>query len=185
MNIVRSEEWFVQVFNSNFDPLRNYLYYLSGDSAWTDDALQQVFLVVWERRDMLKEETLRPFMFKVARNLFLRQKRRDSVVLKFERLQNDSQDFDTPEQLMESRQFSEQLETALSGLPEKCRTVFLMSRLDEMQNRQIAEALGVSVKAVEKHITRALKILRKVLSIEERDANGTEKQGRKYLGIFF
>lgn len=185
MNIVRSEEWFVQVFNSNYDPLRNYLYYLSGDSAWTDDAVQQVFLVVWERRDTMQEETLRPFMFKVARNLFLKQKRSDSVVLKFERMQNDSQDYDTPEQLMEDRQFAEQLEAALSGLPEKCRTVFLMSRMDDMQNRQIADSLGISVKAVEKHITKALKILRKVLSIEEKDANHTEKQGRNYLGIFF
>lgn len=185
MNIVRSEEWFVQVFNNVYDPLRNYLYYLSGDSAWTDDALQQVFLVVWERRNILEEETLRPFMFKVARNLFLKQKRSDSVMLKFERLHNGSQDFDTPEQLMENRQFDEQLEKALSGLPDKCRTVFLMSRMDEMQNRQIAETLGISVKAVEKHITKALKILRRVLSIDDKHAGGTEKQGKNSLGIFF
>ena len=185
MNIVRSEDWFVQVFNSNYDPVKNYLYYLSGDSSWTDDAVQQVFLLVWERRDTLKEETLRPLMFKVARNLFLKQKRSDSVVLKFERMQNETQDHDTPEQLMENRQFGEQLEAALSGLPEKCRTVFLMSRMDEMQNRQIAETLGISVKAVEKHITKALKILRRVLSFDDKHADGADKQGRNLMGIFF
>lgn len=185
MNIIRSEEWFVQVFNSIYDPLRNYLYYLSGDSSWTDDAVQQVFLMVWERRNTLKEETLRPFMFKVARNIFLKQKRSDSVMLKFEKSYSDNPDQDNPEQLMENRQFGEQLETALSGLPEKCRTVFLMSRMDEMQNRQIAETLGISVKAVEKHITKALKILRRVLSIEDRHADGANRQGNNFPGIFF
>jgi RNA polymerase sigma-70 factor (ECF subfamily) len=48
-------------------------------------------------------------------------------------------------------------------MPEKCRTVFLMSRMDEMSNGEIASRLGVSVKAVEKHITKALRILRQKL----------------------
>ena len=67
------------------------------------------------------------------------------------------------DQKLERSEFDLQLQSALSALPEKCRSVFLMSRTDELSNRQIAEGLGISVKAVEKQITRALKILRQKL----------------------
>jgi RNA polymerase sigma-70 factor (ECF subfamily) len=52
------------------------------------------------------------------------------------------------------------LQVVLSGLPTGCRTVFLMSRIEEMSYKQISENMGISLKAVEKQITKALRILR-------------------------
>jgi RNA polymerase sigma-70 factor (family 1) len=160
MNSIRSEEWFTKVFDRHYDHLRNYLYYLSGDISWADDAVQDVFMVVWEKRDQLREETLRPFIFKVGRNLFLKQKRRESVHLKFDKTLDDESAELSPEEDLEAREFDDKLQRTISGLPEKCRAVFLMSRLEEKSNKQIAESLNVTLKAVEKQITKALKIIR-------------------------
>ena len=62
---------------------------------------------------------------------------------------------------MEVKEVDIKLQKIISSLTEKCRVVFLMNRLDDMTYSQIAESLGVSVKAVEKQMCKALAVLRK------------------------
>ena len=50
----------------------------------------------------------------------------------------------------------------VNSLPERCREVFLLSRQNDMTNKEIAEFLSISEKAVEKHITRALKKMNEI-----------------------
>ena len=164
MQKIRSEDWFKEVFNRYYDHLRNYLYYLSGDIEWADDALQDVFMVVWEKRNNVKEDTLQSFLFTVGRNLFLKYNRRKAVHFKFENLNQEETLATSPEDEVLEKEFDRQLQMAISELPEKCRTVFLMSKIDTMTNQQIADSLHVSVKAVEKQITKAFKILRDKLN---------------------
>lgn len=160
---MRSEEWFKKIFDRHYDPLRNYLYYLSGDIQWSDDAVQDLFMLVWERRDELKEETLGAYMFRAAKNYFLKRKRHESVHLKFEKSLPQGEQASQHGEPMETDEFDRLLQANISRLPERCRTVFLMSRIDEMSNLQIAGNLNITVKAVEKQITRALQLLRRNL----------------------
>ena len=48
----------------------------------------------------------------------------------------------------------------VNELPERCREVFILSRVDGMKNREIASKLNLSLKAIEKHISYALRVLR-------------------------
>lgn len=164
MHKIRSEDWFKEVFDRYYDHLRNYLYYLSGDIEWADDALQDVFMVVWEKRNNVQEETLQSYLFTVGRNIFLKHNRRKAVHIKFEKLNQEEILSQSPEDEILDKEFDRQLQAAISDLPEKCRTVFLMSKMDGMTNPQIADSLHVSVKAVEKQITKAFKILRDKLN---------------------
>lgn len=164
MHKIRSEDWFKEVFDRFYDHLRNYLYYLSGDIGWADDALQDVFMVVWEKRNNLQDETLQSYLFTVGRNIFLKHNRRKAVHLKFEKHNQEEILAQSPEDEILYEEFDRQLQTAISDLPETCRTVFLMSKIDGMTNQQIADRLFVSVKAVEKQITKAFKILRDKLN---------------------
>jgi RNA polymerase sigma-70 factor (family 1) len=164
MQKIRSEDWFKEVFDRFYDHLRNYLYYLSGDIEWADDALQEVFMVLWEKRNNVQDETLQSFLFTVGRNLFLKHNRRKAVHLKFEKLNQEENLTQSAEEDVLDREFDRHLQSAISDLPEKCRTVFLMSKMDGMTNQQIADSLHVSVKAVEKQITKAFKILRDKLN---------------------
>jgi RNA polymerase sigma-70 factor (ECF subfamily) len=52
------------------------------------------------------------------------------------------------------------IQNTLDALPEQCRKVFSMSRFEDKMNKEISELLNISVKAVESHITKALKIFR-------------------------
>jgi len=164
MNIeAENKEWFTDIFEKHFDYIRNYLYYLSGNIMLTEDLAQDVFLQLWEKRTEVKSETVQSFLFTIARNAFLKSYRRNKIELKFKSGYFGQIENESPEFIMEVKEFDAQFQNAISGLPEKCRVIYLMNRMDEMTYTQIAENLDVSVKAVEKQMSKALKILRNIL----------------------
>lgn len=63
--------------------------------------------------------------------------------------------------------FSEEVEriigTTLSTLPERTRHVFILSRFENKSNKEIAEEMKISIKGVEYHISKTLKVLRVTL----------------------
>lgn len=75
----------------------------------------------------------------------------------------DNEDDRDPEKLMEFEEMKQHYELALAKLNDKQRTVFLMSRMDGLKYREIADRLSISAKAVEKRMTQALASLRKAL----------------------
>ena len=64
------------------------------------------------------------------------------------------------EDMVDYRELTDFLEDYIDELPEKCGKVFRMSRFQHLRNREIATALNLFVKTVEKHITRATQTLR-------------------------
>jgi RNA polymerase sigma-70 factor (ECF subfamily) len=158
-----NKEWFRNIFNENYEYIRNYLYYLSGDMALSEDLVQDVFLQLWQKKDSIKSETVRAFLFTVAKNNFLKNRRRASYDLKFKASLFENTENKSPEYLLEMKEFDKKLQRILSELPNKSRTVFLMHRLDGMTYNEIAQNLQVSVKAVEKQMSKALSILNEKL----------------------
>ncbi len=155
--------WFKVVFENNYEYIRNYLYYLSGDVHLAEDLAQDVFLRLWEKRAGLKDGTLRPYLFTIARNRFLKNRRRRQYDLKFRSAWLEESDHENPEYKLEMKEYDKRLQKVIADLPEKSRTVFLMNRIDGLTYREIAQNLRVSDKAVEKQMSKALAILRKAL----------------------
>lgn len=156
-----NRDWFKDVFNKYFEYIRNYLFYLTGDAMLSDDLAQDVFLQLWEKRDQVKSETIKPFLFTIARNSFLKNYRRNKIDIKFRSTYVVQVENESPEFVLEVIELDQKLQKTISALPEKCRVVFLMHRIDDMTYAQIADSLGVSVKAIEKQMSKALSILRK------------------------
>lgn len=164
MQLVQDEKkWFKEVFDEHHKYIRNYLYYLSGDSDLSDDLVQDVFLKVWEKRENVKKESVLPFLFTIARHLYFKNHRRKAIFLKFFSSWEEPAKEVSAEYVLELKEFDERLQVAISQLPEKTRTAFLLSRMDDMSYTEIAKSFGLSVKAVEKHISKAKKILREQL----------------------
>lgn len=160
------KSWFKKVFDENYQYILNYLFYLSGDMELSEDLVQDVFLQLWEKRAEVKEETLKSYLFTIAKNCFLKNIRRQKYDLKFrstyfEKIENESPSF-----ILELKEFDIKLQQAIASLPEKSRVVFLMNRMDGITYREIAENLGVTVKAVEKQMSKALMILRQKLEVK-------------------
>lgn len=158
-----SKDWFKGIFDQHYEYIRNYLYYLSGDIKLAEDLVQEVFLLLWENRNKVKDETVGSYLFTIARNLFLKNRRRHQYDLKFRSAFFDHTEHESPEYVLEMKEFDEKLQLAIAGLPEKSRVVFLMHRMDGLTYREIAANLGVGIKAVEKQMSKALLILRKKL----------------------
>jgi RNA polymerase sigma-70 factor (ECF subfamily) len=164
MQLVQDEKtWFKEIFDEHHKYIRNYLYYLSGDTDLSDDLVQDVFLKVWEKRETVKKESVLPFLFTIARHLYFKNHRRKSIYLKFFSSWEEPAKEVSGEYMMELKEFDKWLQIAIAQLPEKTRTAFLLSRMDEMSYIEIANSFGLSVKAIEKHISKAKKILREQL----------------------
>ncbi len=150
---------FKEIFDHHFDSVRNYIYYRSGDADAATDIAQDTFLKIWEKQpaDLSRISGL---LFKIAGDEFISQYRRQKVVTKF-RLNIKPGNIDgSPEEQLMFEELKGRYETALVNLPEKQRTVFLMSRMEQLKYHEIAERLGLSVKAVEKRMNLALAYLR-------------------------
>jgi RNA polymerase sigma-70 factor (ECF subfamily) len=156
----KGTEWFKLIFDEYYNYIRNYLYYLSGDIEIAEDLAQDVFMKLWENRDTVNDTTVKPLLFKIAKNLFLNLHKRKNLDIKFINSRMESIENESPQYILEFKEFDERLQRAISNLPDQCRTFFLLNRIDDLKYQEIAKSFGISVKAVEKQISKALKLLR-------------------------
>ncbi len=161
-NSVCQEQVFQSLFHKHAESVINFLYYKSGNYNEAEDLMQDAFAKLWSNCAKVSLVKAKSFLYTVANNAFLNQIKHKQVVLKFEQLGHSQVSNVSPQYLMEEAEFKEKLERAIAALPEGQRTVFLMNRIDKMKYKEIAESLGLSVKAIEKRIQKALKELRKV-----------------------
>ena len=143
--------------------MRNYIYYRSGDAEAATDIAQETFLRIWEKHPSSNPENITGLLFKIARDQFVSQYRKEAVISKFRLNARHDISGRSPEDQMMFEELKDRYETALANLPERQRTVFLMSRMEQLKYNEIAERLGLSVKAVEKRMNLALVYLRKAL----------------------
>jgi len=81
-------------------------------------------------------------------------------VLQHQKSKVSASDNETPEFVLEEKEFLDKLNKTIADLPEKQRVVFLLNRIDKKKYAEIAEMLDISVKAVEKRMSLALVTLR-------------------------
>ncbi len=159
---VCKEEVYKSVFYSHSERLRNFLYYKSGNLVQAEDLVQEAFSKLWQNCASVSIEKAKSYLFTVANNLFINQAKKAQLTFKYLGIQKEKMDQANPQYLMEQEEFRIRLEQAIDALSEEQRTVYLMNRLDKMKYREIAEALGISQKAVEKRMHKALVQLRKI-----------------------
>ncbi|MGB5647386.1 MAG: sigma-70 family RNA polymerase sigma factor [Muriicola sp.] len=159
MDTVCEEKVFNAIFKSNSKTIFNYIYYKYGNEEKAYDAVQEAFVKLWENCAKVAPEKAKAFVYKVANNLYLNVLKAEKVRLKYaENAPKSSQE--SPEFILEEKEFKDKLDRALNSLPENQRTVFLLNRIDGKKYAEIADMEGVSVKAIEKRMHLALKSLR-------------------------
>lgn len=160
---VLSAQEFEEAFDMYYSQIRNFLYYKSGQAELSEDVAQDAFVKLWETRSSIDKTSLKAYLFTIANNLMINKLKREQLRFKFMNQALEKNENVTPQYLVEMQEFDEKLQSTLAKIPEGAREVFLMNRIDGLKYREIAEMLGLSMKAVEKRMSRALSILREEL----------------------
>lgn len=130
-----------------------------------EEVVQDIFLNLWRKRETFQLKASFENYLAVAVkfeviNRRAKRVRENALHVELESLlppvNDDKGSFDL-------EYLQQQLEHTVNSLPPKCQLVFRLSRDDDYSNKQIAQELGVTEKAVEKHISKALKALRRRL----------------------
>ena len=161
------------LFSNWFEPLVNFSVQYIRDPEVARNIVQTIFMKVWEKRQLINEElNIKSYLFTATKNdclSYLRHLRIENRYFETTTAQlSDYQlNYEALEQLsfdpVDLENIDRIIRDTVRQLPERCREVFIMSRYEDMRNKEIAEKLNISVKAVEANISRALKALRENL----------------------
>jgi RNA polymerase sigma-70 factor (ECF subfamily) len=167
------EASFKVIYNTYVPRLYYFIFEYVPFADIAENIIQDTLLTLWDKKAELTDNTnLGAYLFTVAKNNCL-YKLRDQ---RYKQKLFESSDIDVYElkanldalSSLDTSSFAfteiEQIiEETLTQLPPQCRNIFYMSRFDDKKNKEIAEELGISIKAVEGHITKALKLFRTTL----------------------
>jgi RNA polymerase sigma-70 factor (family 1) len=155
------ESVFQRVYNNLNKEVWRFIYYKCGDSAQADDLVQEAFIKLWNNCAKTPMGKAKSFLYTITMNAFLNQIAHKKVVLNHAKLQPTKIDNESPDHVLQQKEFYEKIQTAIANLTEGQRTAFLLNRIEGKKYTEIAELLNISVKAVEKRMSLALKTLRK------------------------
>ncbi len=164
------EEAFAYVFRMYYSPLLNYAGRILKDVEAANDVVQECFCRLYERRrELRKELQVRPYLYKSVYNACMDAIKHQKVESNY--INQELLDFyfskvvETPEaeQALLDEDLKGAIQAAINKLPERCREIFVLSKVDGLSNKQIAEQLNISMKTVEVQMTTAFVRLRKEL----------------------
>lgn len=158
--------------------MENFAAHILGDAAAAEDVVQDSFVKLYSLYSKYRgkdEKNFAPLLFTVLRNSCKDTLRRR--LSKGNVITTDFSDITESEKLYSSIMLNgsgdaliydelvKEVEIVLSSLPERCREIFVMSRIDGLKNKEIAFRLGITEQAVKNQISKALKILRAAIML--------------------
>lgn len=158
---------FASLYRNTVAPLRRYLARLLGSSTEAQDVAHDAYLRVYPLVEKQQPEKPEALLYVTARRLAINKlKRRSISPISTETIEPETTAASTPGVAQEvmSRQELAILEQAIAELPEGCRKVLLLRKIDLLSHKEIAARLGITVSTVEKQHARALRLLRSSLS---------------------
>lgn len=159
----RKEFQIEQVFKSHFKALHSYAFTIVKDSVMAEEMVQNVFVKIWEKREQLDIQTsITAYLYRAVYHESLNHIKHLKVRAAYETYATNQMKHqsDNAEKKILLSDLEVRIDQALSELPEQCRTIFQMSRYEELKYQEIADRLGLSIKTVENQMGKALKLMR-------------------------
>ena len=158
-----NETAFEKVYKTHFKALHSYAFTILREQFLAEEMVQAVFLKIWEKREGLSIQTsLKAYLYRSVYNESLNFLKHQKVKLKYNSYLTHQMKYETDNasNRVQHRELENRLHKALNQLPQQCRTIFQLSRFEELKYQEIADRLNISIKTVENQMGKALKILR-------------------------
>ncbi len=156
---LRDEQAFTDLYDRYWEQLFLSAYKVLRDEETSKDIVQEVFINIWTNVDLGTIDNVKSYFHQTVRYKVLMELRRGKISEKhLKTLQ--TLEANSTEDLFNFHALNETIESTIQTLPEKCREVFVLSRMDHLTNKEIADRMNISVRTVETHISKALKVLR-------------------------
>lgn len=157
------DEWFVREILVHEEALARYLHRCWSARDDLHDLRQEVYVRVYEAAGRSLPASPKSFLFATARNLITDRLRRGRVV-SIEPMGdldplNVLVDEVSPERRFGGRQALRRLSEAFDRLPDRCREVVWLRRVEELPQKVVAAKLGISEKTVEKHVANGVRLI--------------------------
>ncbi len=159
----QDEMAFERVFKEHFKSLHAYACTILNDEANAEEMVQQVFFKLWDRAAHLQiAGSVTAYLYRSVYNECLnflkhqkvRARHQLHVAYRAKQSERRANEIYTDPDLVK------RIREALESLPEQCRTIFQMSRFEDLKYREIADRLQLSVKTVENQMGKALRLMR-------------------------
>lgn len=170
------QQAFKELYLLYFDRLYKFAFSILHSSEFAEEAVNDVFLNIWQKRNRLKTiDNLSNYLYIATKNTsfnYLSKFRKernttlDEVLVRFE------VDELTPETAFFTSEVRTEIEQAINQLPPKTKLVFQMAKVEGLKYKEIAEVLNISVNTIDNHIATAIKKLSVVLkNLSSEDTN--------------
>jgi RNA polymerase sigma-70 factor (ECF subfamily) len=158
-----------ELFRRHYPDLCRTAVRFTRNEAAAEDIVQDTFVNLWSKRERLSTtpDAVGAYLRRAVRNRslnYLRDRKRipvDDAEPEGEPVHSAP----PPDAVLEAQELQLRINRAIDRLPERCRLVFVMSRIEEMSHREIADGLDISTKTVENQMTRAYRFLREWLAV--------------------
>ncbi|WP_212003620.1 RNA polymerase sigma factor [Chitinophaga sp. HK235] len=155
------ERAFRDIYDHYWEKQYDMAWYKLGNREQAEEITQETFVALWTRReDLDPAKPVGAWLYGVTKNLILNTYRKQLSHQKYlQQAPLREMTNNTAEQLS-FNELNEVVRQQIDQLPDKCREVFTLSRIQGFNTRQIAEALNISPKTVNNHLVKALRIMR-------------------------
>jgi RNA polymerase sigma-70 factor (ECF subfamily) len=154
---------FEEVFRAHFKGLHAYAFTMVKDDMAAEEIIQGIFCRLWEKTGRLEvEQSITAYLYRAVYNESLNYLKHLKVRAAYQSYKQHTMHHrdDSSSAKVLLHDLEEKLGAALQELPEGCRTIFQMSRFEELKYQEIANRLNISVKTVENQMGKALRLLR-------------------------
>lgn len=153
---------FDEVYKTYYKRLCQYLLSYTRDRAKIEDIVQETFITLWDKRKELDiKKSPESYLFRTAHNKFIdtyrKKERTNSFLLDYYHtaiIRAEKRDQSYKKQLLKK------LRACIGTLPSRCQKVFKECKLSQKTNQEVANELNISIKTVEKHVSKGYRLIK-------------------------
>ncbi|MFC3977253.1 RNA polymerase sigma-70 factor [Belliella kenyensis] len=154
---------FQAFYQRHWEQLYLKAYAILGHTQMAEDIIQDIFLDIWKNRERIEIDKPIQYLSTCVKNSVFKVLQKQKVKQKHLDTLNTLELLVQAASTLDSNEIEQAIMKHLDQMPDRCKEIFILSRFENLSNKEIAEKLGLSAKTVENQIYRALKSLKTLM----------------------